>query len=468
MSTQQPVAVIGAGPAGLGAAWRLAQRQKRQVYVFERGAAIGGNAGSFCFHGMRVDYGSHRLHPSCDPEILKDIETLLEGDLISRPRHGRIRLKNRWVHFPLKPLDLVGHVPPAFALGVMTDLLTKRFLRKSDENFATVLQAGLGPTICSEFYFPYAKKIWGLPPQQLHSEQARRRVSASSVTKLMRKVLSTVPGVPKPPGAGKFFYPRKGFGQISEAYAAAARESGAKIIPEATVTGLERDSGEWRINWNSPSGPGSLCCSAVFSTIPMPALARLLAPPPEVTSAIRALRYRGMLLIYLLLETDQYTEFDAHYFPGGDIALTRVSEPKHYGLAPLPGQTVLCAELPCQPGDPVWEASDADLADLVINALGVAGLPRPERVADVQVKRLGQAYPIYTLDFFEHFETIDRFLGQIPGLLTFGRQGLFVHDNTHHALKMAYAAEECFVDGQFDRERWNDYRTQFANNVVED
>src|ERR1035438_8107861 len=91
-SERIPISILGAGPAGLGAAYKLAQRASLSVTVLERGAAVGGNAGSFDLAGMRVDYGSHRLHPACAPEILADIQNMLAHELLDRPRHRRLRL----------------------------------------------------------------------------------------------------------------------------------------------------------------------------------------------------------------------------------------------------------------------------------------------------------------------------------------------------------------------------------------
>ena len=106
------------------------------------------------------------------------------------------------------------------------------------ETFASVLEKGLGSTICRDFYFPYAKKIWGLPPEELSATQARRRVAAGSLGKMVKKVISIVPGM-KAPGTGRFYYPRKGFGQISEAMADEAARLGATINLNSTVRSIE-------------------------------------------------------------------------------------------------------------------------------------------------------------------------------------------------------------------------------------
>src|SRR5205085_9748566 len=126
--------------------------------VLERNDEVGGLAGSFELAGLHVDHGSHRLHPACDPAVLADIRQLLGDDLLERPRHGRIRLRGRWIHFPLKPLDLALSLPPSFAVGVLADSLRKLLPRASTdsttETFASILEAGLGRTICRDFYFP--------------------------------------------------------------------------------------------------------------------------------------------------------------------------------------------------------------------------------------------------------------------------------------------------------------------------
>ena len=178
MSTR--VAVLGAGPAGVGAAHWLAERGF-DVEVLERGSAVGDNAGSFELAGIRVDYGSHRLHPATDPELLAHLRDLLGDDLLERPRHGRINLLGRWIHFPLRPLNRLLGLPPRFAIGAGIDTLRKPFAcapPAGDESFASVLQQGLGRTICQEFYFPYVRKIWGLDPEAISAIQAHKRRQA--------------------------------------------------------------------------------------------------------------------------------------------------------------------------------------------------------------------------------------------------------------------------------------------------
>ncbi|MBV8847423.1 MAG: FAD-dependent oxidoreductase [Bryobacterales bacterium] len=471
MSGAHSVAILGAGPAGLGLAYRLSLRRKFDVTVLERGEKVGGNAASFPLCGMRVDFGSHRLHPSCAPEILEDLRSFLGPDLLDRPRHGRIRLRNRWVHFPLKPLDLAAHLPITFLAGVGVDGIARSIHRGEGETFADVLQAGLGKTICRDFYFPYARKIWGCDPAELDGEQARRRVSAGSLSKMIRKVLQAVPGL-KRKGSGRFFYPRQGFGSISESYAGAALREGVKIKLLTSVGAVETVGGRVRaVQAIGPTGQEWVNADHVCSTIPISQLLRVLHPaaPDQVLASACGLQFRAMILVYLVLETEQFTEFDAHYFPNSDIAVTRLSEPKNYGLADFPGRTILCAELPCSMDDPIWRKSDVELGGIVKSALEAAEIPIRSKIAGVCSRRLPHAYPIYLRGYKEHFARMDQWLQSIQGLVTFGRQGLFAHDNTHHALAMAYAVDECLgEDGEFNRELWSRRRHEFQKHVVED
>lgn len=468
------IAVLGGGPAGLGAAMRLARSGRARVSLFEAADRVGGNAGGFDFEGVHCDYGSHRLHPVADPEVLGDIQGLLGDDLLLRPRHGRIRLRERWIHFPLKPVDLVLRMPKPFAASLLIDAATSKWRapKVNEETFESVLLGGLGRTMCESFYFPYVRKLWGLEPRDLAPTLARRRVSGSSLPKLMRKILGQLPGL-KSPTTGKFYYPRGGFGQISERLADAAREAGAAIDLGARVDAIGIENGRVRsVTVKTGEALKRHDVDAVWSTLPMTTLIRAAgaAAPAEVQAAAHAIRFRGMILVYLALETDRFTEFDAHYFPEQTVHISRLSEPKNYSAATEPKRlTILCAELPSDPGDQYWRMDDAALGDALVRWLGACGLPVKAKVRTAFTRRLPFAYPVYDRSYQENFARMDAWIAGIEGLLTFGRQGLFAHDNTHHALAMAYGAVACLsANGTFDKHRWADYRREFETHVVED
>ncbi len=468
------VTVLGAGPAGIAAAYALTRDGRAHVTVLERAERTGGNSSSFMIDGIWCDYGSHRFHPVADPAVLADVKALLGDDLLLQPRHGRIRLGGAWIHFPLKLGDALTKLPKPFAFSLIRDMALKPFRAKAagPATFSTVLYNGLGKTISENFYFPYVRKLWGLPPEKLAVTLAEKRVSSGSVAKILGKMLRMLPGMGSPT-TGRFYYPRKGFGQISGAMVERATAKGAQFRLATEVSRIERQGDAVKAVWIRDGDTEVRHDSTlVLSTIPLTTLVRLMDPPApeEVQAAARAIRFRSMILVYLILKTDQFTEFDAHYFPELSIPISRMSEPKNYNSATEPrGKTILCAELPCDPGDKWWTMSDGALGEQFCQWLGQLGLPVTVPVDRCETRRLSHAYPVYDLDYQARFDRIDAWVSGLTGLLNFGRQGLFAHDNTHHAFAMSYGAVDSMRDdGSVDTAKWAAHRAEFASHTVED
>ncbi len=446
--------VLGGGPAGLAAAW-LTARQGHTVELVERSPTLGGMAASFDVAGVRVDHGSHRLHPSAPPEILAELGRLLGDDLQTRARHGRLRFDEQWLAFPLAAPDLVRHLPPRLAAQLARDALTAPRRHAADDSFGAVVTAGLGPTVANRFYLPYARKLFGVPVDELDGELARRRVSSRSAASVVRRILA------RRGAAGRtFLYPRRGFGQIPEALADAASAAGVALRTDVTVTSVALDPDGIRLRLDDGS-----CIEGdrLWSTIPTGALARLGGGPSA------ALTHRAMALVYLALDRPRYTGFDAHYLPDPGQPVSRLSEPKNYRDGADPdNRTVLCAEVPCDVGDDLWRAPDDALGAVVSGALAREGLPTVDPI-EVVVRRLPTVYPLYRRGWAAQQDALEAWAASHERLLVLGRQALFAHDNTHHALAMAWEAARCLLaDGSFDRARWDAARDEFRSHVVVD
>lgn len=467
VNSQTParVLVTGAGPTGLTAAWKLADRGF-DVAIVERGSVVGGMSASFTVAGQRVDFGSHRLHGKADPELLDELGQLMGSDLQARQRNGRIRLAGSWVGFPLRAADLVRHLPRRFALGAGFDSLTAPLRKPDGDDFASQVRAGLGPTVFDSFYGPYARKLWGVDASELDGAMADRRVSAGGPIDILKRLVAA-----RAEDGRVFYYPRNGYGQICEALAGAATSAGAQLMLGTTVDELSFKDHSVSVHTTSDNGSKAIPVDAVVSTVPATALVKMSRPAAgdEVIAAANSLEQRGMVFVYLVVPRSQYTEFDAHYFPGPDTVIARLSEPKNYRTANDPaGQTVLCAEIACTVGDHIWEMSHDDLGALVAKDLEQQGLPHPEHI-EVRVRCLPSVYPVYRRQFSAHLDVIENWASEQPRLLTVGRQGLFVPDNLHHAIAMGKAAARSITtDGLIDQSTWAIAREEFRSHVVED
>ena len=448
--------VVGGGPAGLYAALLLA-RSGIGVTVVEREEHPGGLTAGTEVAGLRVDYGSHRLHPSIEPSIFDDLKEILGDDLQLRRRNGRIHLDGAWISFPLSVREMAANTRTRTVARLAGGAAIATVTPNRTGSFADVVRTGLGKPMGDLFYFPYARKIWGLPPDELSGEQARRRISADSPVKLIRRTLSD--------GSGKeFFYPREGFGQIASRLAQAAADAGATIRLGESVTAIDIADEDREV----VTDVGSISARLVLSTLPITVLAKFFPVPEPVAEALVSLRFRSMVLVFLIVPMEQWTPYDAHYFPGADVLFTRVSEPKNYRDGDDPAdRTVVCVEIPCDFDDDVWHEADESLVYRARSDLVRLGLPDPG--GSGEVTRLRFAYPIYRVGSEAAFATVSDWLDGLPGVVTFGRQGLFAHDNTHHALAMARDAVACVSpDLEFDAVEWERARERFAGHVVED
>lgn len=451
--------MIGAGPAGLVAALHAAEAG-HDVVLHEADERVGGMSASFDIAGQRVDYGSHRLHPATDPTLMARLRDLLGDDLQTRVRNGRIRLEDRWVGFPLRPGPMMRELPLGFAARAAVDTITKPFHRAKPDSFATAIEQRLGRTVANRFYRPYAHKLYGSPAEELAVELADRRVSARSTLDVVRNAVRAASN-----DGRVFFYPRNGYGQISEALARAAVNAGVDLRLGSAVDSINA-SGPLRIGTDTHDFDTDL----LLSSMPLDRFASVLepAPPRELTDAIATVRTRAMLLVYLVINRAQFTPFDAHYFPDASIHVSRLSEPKNYRDSNDPAdRSVLCAEVPCWVNDERWTMSDADLGELVAEELVRSGLPAPNHVA-TETRRQARVYPTYELAHAEARDIVDRWRPDDPRLLVFGRQGLSVPDNLHHVMTMGRDAAAVVREDRIDHDAWDVARRRFAAHVVQD
>ncbi|WP_293775223.1 NAD(P)/FAD-dependent oxidoreductase [Sporichthya sp.] len=443
--TSVDLLVLGAGTAGLAAAARAAHRG-RSVLVLDHAEHVGGLAASFDLAGMSVDYGSHRLPERLAPDVESDLEELLGGDLQTRRRTARVRVADRWVPLERSTSDLRRLLPHPMATAMAWDTGRSGLRRRGGADYAAAMKARVGRRIYDAVYEPYARKLWDQPGNRLDADAAGRIVSADITWRSGRRYRAA---------GSEFRYPRQGFGQIPTVLAETAVAAGATIRLGTEIDAIEPAFGSVIVRTLDGA---SLTGRHAFSTLPLPRLARSTRPGPPLGAIETAtrLRFRAMVLVFLVHEGGRWSPFDCHHFPADDTPVLRLSEPANYrdNSDDPTGHTVLCAEMPCAVGDEIWSANDVELAELVEEAAARTDLP-DIKVAEVQVHRSAMYYPSYTLGYDRDLKGLDSWLRGIPSVTSFGRFGLFFHDNTHHALLLAREAGNALgPEGTFDHLAW--------------
>ncbi|WP_106537477.1 protoporphyrinogen/coproporphyrinogen oxidase [Haloactinopolyspora alba] len=459
MAGSYDLIVIGAGPAGLAASWRAAQRGMK-VALLERADHVGGLAASFDVVGVRVDQGSHRLDPHAPPELLTDLRGLLGDDLQQRRRSSRIRVGDEWLSLPFRADEVSRRLPASLLARVARDSALSAFRRAESDTYAGVVRSRVGSALYDAVYGPLAEKFWGMSGENISAEHARRHTARLGTWRVAARALTR--GRRGRADVGGYYYPRTGFGELVETLSSAATDSGVDIRTEAEVDRVRVTEDEVEVTTQDGD---AITGGLVFSTLPLPVLARIARPAPSLTSieSSARLRYRAMILVYVVHRGGRWTRHDSHDIPDPRTPVARISEPVNYRDNPddPTDRTVLCAEIPCSMTDEVWGLDDESLADLVDETLGLTGLPGVDRM-HVETRRIGQVYPIYRAGYERDFSDVDTWARMIRRVVTLGRQGLFVLDNIDQALLMAYDAVDAIRDdGRFDRYAWTVARERF-------
>jgi protoporphyrinogen oxidase len=449
------VAIIGAGPAGLTAAYMLSKNDV-DVTVFEADPVyVGGISRTATYKGFHFDIGGHRFFSKS--KAVEDLWTeILPNDMLQRPRSSRIFYGGKFFTYPLKPFEaLIKLGIVQSALCVLSWLKARLFPVPDPRNFEDWVSNQFGRRLFNIFFKSYTEKVWGMNCKEISADWAAQRIKGLSLGSAIKnallpqryngdrtKVIKTL--------INSFRYPRKGPGMMWEACAEKIKAMGGQIHMGCKVTACAYDeaTSTWNLACEDRQGNlETLAADHVISSAPMRALVRGLSPQvsDRTLRAAGSLKYRDFITVMLILKERNRFDDNWIYIHEPSVKVGRVQNFRSWSPEMVPDADKACYGLEyfCFEGDGLWESRDEDLIALGKRELITIGLAQEGDVVDGTVVRQKKAYPVYDDDYAKHVATIRQELEQnYPNLHLVGRNGMHKYNNQDHAMMTAMLCVE--------------------------
>ena len=450
--------VIGAGPAGLTAAWELV-KAKKPVLVLEKDGIVGGISRTETYKGYRYDIGGHRFFTKV--KMVRDWWVdILGEEFLSRPRLSRIYYNGAFFDYPLKPLNALKNLGPLEALRCCLSYGKARILPSRDERtFEAWVSNRFGKRLFEIFFKTYTEKVWGMPCSEISADWAAQRIKNLN---LFAAIANAFLGEVKAGGQvlttliDEFQYPRLGPGQLWEKVAANLGECGYPPVLRTGVRAIHHDGKRVHaVTVVDQHGETRREVGAHFiSSMPIRELVRCLdpRPPSEVIAAADGLRYRDFITVGLIIGQPQVFPDNWIYVHSPAVKVGRIQNFKAWSPSMVPdaSKSSLGLEYFVQEDDELWSATDHDLVELGKRELESLGLVRAEQVEDGCVIRMPKAYPVYDDTYKQCLATVRAYLAGLPNLQLVGRNGQHRYNNQDHSMVTAIYAARNILGGSYD------------------
>ncbi len=437
------VLVIGAGPAGLTAAYELLKLGMRPTVV-EADAQVGGLSRTVNYKGYRFDIGGHRFFSKVP--IINDLwREILQDEFLTRPRLSRIYYANHFFDYPLKAFNaLSGLGPLEAALVTMSYAKAKVFPDEEEVNFEQWVSNRFGQRLYEIFFKSYTEKVWGISCSEISADWAVQRIKNLSLQDALRNALfgagQTKDGQTITSLIETFHYPRLGPGMMWEHCERLLAGRGVPTLRSIKVEKIRHHNGSVVSVYGRTNTGGMVefVGDKVISTMPLRSLIRMLdpVPPDEVLAAANRLRYRDYMTAALIVGRQEVFPDNWIYIHSPKVKIGRIQNYKNWSasMVPDPSKTSLGLEYFLWQEEEMWRWTDDRLIEFGISECTALGLIEPSEVEDGAIVRMKKAYPVYDRTYADSLATIRRYLETLPELQTIGRNGLHRYNNQDHSM----------------------------------
>ena len=446
-SHQKKIAIIGAGPAGLTAAYELV-KEGQMVDVFEASDTVGGMSKTLELWGQLVDLGPHRFFTN-NPKINNIWRGVLGGNFAIVNRLTRIYYRKKFFYYPLRALNALSNLGLYESAQSIASYAKARVSPIRDESsFENWVVNRFGRRLFSIFFKSYSEKLWGIPCSELDADFAAQRIKKFSLMEAIWHTLLPFRKSGHKTLVDHFAYPTLGCGLVYERMASAVRSSGGNILLNSPVTLASKRDGAQGIELILPDGT-TRTYDHYISSMPLTLLVKQLNPPPNVDAAATRLRFRNTILVYLEITGPNPFPDQWIYVHAAELSTGRISNFRNWVPSINRGlpSAILCLEYWCYDEDVIWHEADEVLIQQAQTELLSTGLTTREAIQRGHVVRLHRSYPVYDRGYQTAVETVSEYLKKFPNLQAIGRYGAFKYNNQDHSILMGILAAENLTRG---------------------
>jgi protoporphyrinogen oxidase len=468
-ATSADVAIIGAGPAGLTAAYLLTKEGYSVTVIEKDPTYVGGISRTVEHEGFRFDICGHRFFSKSE-EVVALWNEILPDDFIQRPRMSRIYYEGKFYSYPLRAFEALWNLGIFRSTLCMISYAQSKILpNRKVRSFEDWTINQFGRKLYSIFFKTYTEKVWGMPCDEMSADWAAQRIKGLSLGAAVVDGLKRSLGLNKRPNDGMatktlletFRYPRLGPGMMWDAARDKVVAGGNHVLMGQALKQLTQDqkTGRWRVTTTDQQGKSQVIDAAhVISSAPMRELAARIHPLPQCAlGAAPQLKYRDFLTIALKIRSEDLFPDNWIYIHDSKVQVGRVQNFRSWSPEMVPDPAIACVGLEyfCFEGDGLWSSSDTDLIALATKEMAILGLCNPDDVVGGAVVRQEKAYPVYDDDYAAHVETMRAELEEKhPTLHMVGRNGMHRYNNQDHAMMTAMLTVRNIMAGERIYDIW--------------